>query len=443
MKIGIIGAARSGFAAAILAKKLGHDVFLTESRNISEFPEILSEFNRFSIKYEFGTHSNTLINESDLIIASPGIPDTAPVIQKAQSKKIPIISELEFAWQNTKNPVIAITGTNGKTTTTSLIAFILNNSGKKALTAGNIGTPLSKVITDASEDTIIVTEVSSYQLHRIDKFNPEIALILNITPDHLSYHGNFDNYAKAKYKISKNHTENNLLIINADDEIASSATKFTKGKTAYFSMKKKVRGIYNLDGKMCLNYPDKHKEVIMHLEDISIPGIHNAYNSMAAALAARAFEVTNENIRDCLMKFEGVEHRLEFVREINGVKFINDSKATNINATWYALSSFKNPIIWIAGGRGDSNNYSNLDDVVLKNVKFIISIGEESRNIFNHFSGMKRCIKADSLEDAVKKALEESACEDIVLFTPACKSFDMFMNYEHRGEVFKDIVKGI
>ncbi|ROL61391.1 UDP-N-acetylmuramoyl-L-alanine--D-glutamate ligase [Bacteroidetes/Chlorobi group bacterium ChocPot_Mid] len=441
MNIAVIGAARSGLAAALLAKRHKHDVFLSESRPVEDFPETLDFLKQNKIDSEFGANSERALENTDLIITSPGVPRTAFIIKEAEKRKIRIISELEFAFWYCKNPIIAITGTNGKTTTTSLIAHIFNKSGRKAIVAGNIGNPLSNVVDDIEADTVIVAEVSSYQLDRIEKFKPQVGLILNITPDHLAYHGSLEDYSLTKYKIAKNHDENCLLILNADDELASKGASYTKGKVAYFSMNKVVGGIYNKNGKMCCNFPNQHnEEIIMTFDEVSIPGIHNAQNSLAAALAARAFEITNENIRDSLMTFEGVEHRLEFVRNIDGVDYINDSKATNINATWYALSSYKKPIIWIAGGRGDSNDYSELDLVVEKNVQCIIAIGEEADNIFNHFSSMLRCYRCDSLEAAVKKARDIALPSNVVLFTPACKSFDMFVNYEHRGEVFKEIV---
>ncbi len=471
MNIAVIGAARSGLAAALLAKMLLHNVFLSESRSKDDFRETFDLLHKNGIESEFGGNTNKALEGTELIITSPGVPRTAWIIKEAEKLNIPVISELEFAYQHCNNRIIAITGTNGKTTTTSLIAHIFNKSGRKAVVAGNIGEPLSNIIlrqaqddrkkekgegrrekgedvfrqdkedTGVDKDTVIIAEVSSYQLDRIVNFKPEVALILNITPDHLAYHGSIDDYARTKYKIAKNHDSNCLLILNADDELASKGALYTQGQVAYFSMKKVVGGIFSRDGKMCYNYPKQQKEeIIMTLDEVSIPGIHNAQNSMAAVLAARAFEITNENIRDSLMTFEGVEHRLEFVRNIDGVDYINDSKATNINATWYALSSYKKPIIWIAGGRGDSNDYSELDDVVEKNVQCVIAIGEEADNIFNHFSSMLRCYRYESLDLAVKKAREVALQNNVVLFTPACKSFDMFINYEHRGEVFKEIV---
>ncbi|MBI5324681.1 MAG: UDP-N-acetylmuramoyl-L-alanine--D-glutamate ligase [Ignavibacteriae bacterium] len=438
----IIGAARSGLAAALLAKSAGHYVFVSELKPESECKESVEQLKHSGIDFEFGGNTEKALTNADCVITSPGVPRKAWVIEEADKRGIPVISELEFARQFCpNNPLIAITGTNGKTTVTTLTAYILNQAGKKALAVGNIGTPLSAVVRDLDLDTILVVEVSSYQLDRIREFRPDVGIILNISPDHLAYHGTFEDYAQTKWKTFSNMTEKDFVILNADDAATLANRTQTKGENAYFSMSPVQYGVYAKEGKLVMRFPEHNKEeVIMQLDEIRLPGVHNVYNSMAAALAARCFEVRNENIRDSLMSFEGVEHRLEFVRTLEGVDYVNDSKATNVNATWYALSSYNKPLIWIAGGRGDNNDYSSLDELVKKNVKCVVAIGEEADAIFNHYSSMVRCIKADSLESAVYSSRDYAEAGNIVLFTPACKSFDMFMNFEHRGEVFKQIV---
>ncbi len=441
MKITIIGAARSGLAASLLAKEIGHKPFLSESKPMDDFKETINALDDNGIPYEFGGNTEKALEGCELIVTSPGVPPNAKILLEASNRGITIISELEFGWINTDNPCIAITGTNGKTTTTALTAYIINNSGKKAVACGNIGKPLSSFVGKISPDTIIVAEVSSFQLDRIEKFKPDVAIILNISPDHILYHGNYQKYIEAKYNICKNLEENDLLILNADDDTMNKQKPQTRGKIAHFSYDANIRGIFVRDGKLVMRFPDQHKEeILMYTSELSLPGVHNCYNSMAAALAARAFEIRNENIRDSLMSFQGVEHRLEFVRNVDGVDYINDSKATNINATWYALSSYNSPLVWIAGGRGDNNDYFALDQFVKKNVKCIIAIGEEADAIFNHFSSMVRCIRKNDLFDAVDESKMQAEQGDIVLFTPACKSFDQFLNYEHRGEVFKAAV---
>jgi UDP-N-acetylmuramoylalanine--D-glutamate ligase len=444
MRITIIGAARSGVAAALLAKELGYTTFLSESKSKEDFKETIALLEKAGIESEFGGNSKRAIENTDLIVTSPGVPPSSKVLFNAENKGIKIISELEFGWIHLKNPTIAITGTNGKTTTTALTAHIFNHSGRKAIACGNIGKPISSLVGKISPDTVIVAEVSSFQLDRIDTFKPDVAMILNITPDHISYHGSYENYIAAKYNIYKNQKDNDLLIINADDETLNNNKPITQGGIAAFSQNAISKGIYVKDGNLMIRFPNMHKEEnLMETSELSLPGLHNCYNSMAAALSARVFEIRNEDIRDSLMSFLGVEHRLEYVRTVNSVDYINDSKATNVNATWYALSSYNSPLVWIAGGRGDNNDYSLLDDLVEKNVKCIIAIGEEKDSIFNHFSAKVRCVKIDDLIDAVNESQLHAEPGDIVLFTPACKSFDQFMNYEHRGEVFKAAVNDL
>lgn len=440
MNVTVIGAGKSGLSAAILAHKKGNKVFLTESKAKESYKAAYDELSSYGIENEFAVNTDKGLKNCDLIISSPGVPPGSEIIRKAEALKIPIISEVEYAYRHLSNPIVAITGTNGKTTTTSLTAFLLNQGGRKAIAAGNIGLPLSSLVDNIENDTIIVAELSSFQLDRCDTFKPDVAMLLNISPDHLYYHGTMEKYIQAKFKISLQQSAENLLILNGDDDAISEIVSQTKAQIAYFGMKPVSRGIYVENGIIKYVSAQHKTEELMLLSELSLPGVHNAQNSMAAALAARAFEIRNENIRDSLSAFQGVEHRLEFVRTIDGIDYINDSKATNINATWFALTSYSKPIVWLAGGRGDKNDYSQLDKVVADNVSTIICFGEESDAIFNHFCLMKRCIKADSLEEAVSMARDNAEFGEIVVFTPACKSFDMFMNFEHRGEEFKRIV---
>jgi UDP-N-acetylmuramoylalanine--D-glutamate ligase len=444
MKITVIGAGKSGFAAAILASKKGNEVFLTESKSEDNYKNEIGILKEMDIAHEFGGNTELALAGAELIITSPGVLPSTWIISEAENRGIEIISEVEYASWFLKNKIIAITGTNGKTTTTTLINYILNRSGKKSIAAGNIGTPLCELVDTIDDDTIIVAELSSFQLDRIKTFRPDVAILLNITPDHLYYHGSFESYQQAKWKIFSNQNEKDLLILNKDDAATTGGVALAKSNIAYFSLSGEGEGIFKRGNEMVLRDSARNnEEVIMLYEEIRIPGIHNASNSMAAVLAARAFEVRNEDIRDSLMAFEGVEHRLEYVRTLNGVDYVNDSKATNINATWYALSSYSQPIIWIAGGRGDSNDYSQLDELVKKNVKAIVCIGEDADTIFNHYCTLLRCVKSETLSSAVNHARRFAIEGDVVLFTPACKSFDWFMNFEHRGQVFKDIVHSL
>ena len=472
MRFCILGAGKSGVAAAVLANTINNIntkhcadnsikdcVFVREIQPKKKFSKEIKLFDLLGIKYEFGIASQCKIRAKrtlhtyDVLIISPGVPADAPFILIAKKLGIPVYSEMEFASQYITNPIIAITGTNGKTTTTTLIDYILNNSNVPAVRGGNIGIPLSEIATEIlskknriNKDTIIVLEVSSYQLEFIKTFKPNAAVILNITPDHLKYHITMENYIAAKLKIATNQNENDILILNADDEnldckdIENFKQKNNiKSQIYLFSLSPVKRGIYVTDGKI-INSLYNNEEEIMKTEEIKIPGIHNQYNSMAAAIVAKVWQLSNENIRDGLRKFDGVEHRLEFVRTINDVDYINDSKATNVNATWYAINSYERPVIWLAGGRGDNNDYSMLDKLVLKNVKQIITFGEEKEAIFSHYKNVTDCMKVDNLFSAVENAFMIAKPNDIVLFSPACKSFDQFLNFEQRGEYFKQIV---
>ncbi len=438
----IVGAGRSGLASALLAKRQGIPrIFLTEILPEASFTEAKKILEENSIEFEFGKHSIHLLDEFDIIVASPGVPPDSEIIVQAEKKKKYLISEVEFAYMFSRNPIIGVTGTNGKTTTTALINYILQTSGLKSVQAGNIGIPLSDFVDKVDEETILVVELSSYQLERIVNFRPDVAIILNITPDHIKYHKTFSNYREAKFKIFANQRENDLLILNFDDKETYLAKSQARGRVALFGMRQVEFGAYLRGDEICLRFSNENnEEVLMKSGEIKIPGVHNIYNSLASIIAAKYFLVSNEKIRNALMNFKGVEHRLEFVRSLDGVDYINDSKATNVDSAYYALSSYNRPIVWIAGGRGEGNYYEFLDDVVEKNVKVIVAIGESKGEIFSHFCTMKRCYLEDTLEDAVLRAKSIAEPGDVVLFSPACKSFDMFKNFEHRGQVFKEIV---
>ncbi len=442
MRITILGAAKSGLAAAELAAKEGNVVFVSDAKPLDKAADAVAFLKGHEIASEFGGHTDAA-TKTDLIIVSPGVPPTNPVRLEAARLGIEVIGELEYASRFITNRIVAITGTNGKTTTTALTAHILNESGIKAVVAGNIGTPLSSLVGVVDPSTIIVAECSSYQLDTSTSFRPHVSMLLNITPDHLSYHGTFAQYVHAKWKIAEHQQANDVVVLNADDVHTANASLVTRSMVRFFSLRSEVDGAFVRGGEIILRDQQHNEEILMSLRRIGLPGAHNAANSMAAALAARAFEVRNENIRDSLMSFNGVEHRLETVRVHKGIRYVNDSKATNVNAAWFALSSYDHPIVWIAGGRGDNNDYATLDDLVAENVKAIICVGEDADAIFNHWCTTKRCIKVVSLDEAVHAAADIAASEDVVLFSPACKSFDMFANFEERGRSFKISVNGL
>jgi len=442
MRITIIGAGKSGLAAAELAVRNGETVFVSDAKSVDNSVEAAAFLGEREIASEFGGHTDAA-TKAELIIVSPGVPPTNPVRMEAQRLGIEVIGELEYASRFLINPIVAITGTNGKTTTTALTAHVLNDAGKPAMSAGNIGTPLSSLVGNINPATIIVAECSSYQLDTTTSFRPHVSMLLNITPDHLSYHGSFQQYVESKWKIAQYQQANDIVVLNADDAHTANASSVARGMVRFFSLLTEVDGAFVRGGEIILRDQQHNEEILMPLRRLGLPGAHNTANSMAAALAARAFEVRNENIRDSLASFNGVEHRLENVRVHKSIRYINDSKATNINAAWFALSSYDHPVIWIAGGRGDNNDYGVLDDLVSENVKAIVCIGEDADTIFNHWCTTKRCVKVASMEEAVHAAADLAAKEDVVLFSPACKSFDMFANFEERGRAFKAAVASL
>ncbi|MEN3037541.1 MAG: UDP-N-acetylmuramoyl-L-alanine--D-glutamate ligase [Candidatus Kryptonium sp.] len=441
-KVSVIGGARSGIAVAKLLKKLGADVFISDMKKPEEIKYVKiapADLDSLGIGYEFGVHSER-VYDCDFMVISPGVPSNAPVIKRAIELGIKVWSEIEVASWFCKAPIVAVTGTNGKTTTTSLIGHIFKTAGFKTIVAGNIGTPFSDFVLDADENSIVVLEVSSFQLDHIESFKPKVSVLLNITPDHLDRYDSFGDYVLSKFRIFKNLKEDDFAVYNYDDEIVQPYAESLNVIKLPFSVVESLScGAFIEDEYIVLNYKNK-KERILKMKELKLRGIHNVYNSLAAALAARAMEVRDEIIRESLQSFEGVEHRLEFVREINGVKFINDSKATNVNSLWYALESFDEPIILIAGGRDKGNDYSKVYDLVKKKVKLIIAIGESKEKIYNEFKNLTEVVKVDSMEEAVRKSYEEAKPGDVVLLSPACASFDMFRDYEHRGEVFKKLV---
>ncbi len=475
MKLSVLGAGKSGLAAAILAKNKGYEVFLSENAPESNFLSAKNELEKYGIDFEFGQHSYDIILNSEIVISSPGIPPHAQIIEELKRARVKVIDETEFAYQFLKqNKIIAVTGTNGKTTTASLIHHIFSSCGKKSWLSGNIGVPLSTLIGKIKENDFIILELSSYQLDRTFTLHPDVAIILNITPDHISWHSTYEQYRLAKWKITARQTPSDLLVLPHN---MGEITPHHLGKGVGTYSKAQISSIHtgkptvtgsgesrgDLTEEICSGieseddfikfitqqknchsgHSDKKEEILMPISELALRGNHNLYNSMAAALAARRFEIPNEDIRDALSSFEGVEHRLENVRTVGDVNYINDSKATNINAVWFALSSFADsPIIWIAGGVGE-NDYSTLDKLVGERVSHVISFGEESDNIFNHFSRLTRCTKTNNLDEAVELAFGNAQKDNIVLFSPACKSFDSYTNYEQRGQHFKKIVHSL
>ncbi len=439
-KIGIIGAVRSGLAAAKLCKRMDGVPFVSDSGSADKLSESIDLLMREGIEFEIGKNSEKLL-DCDLIVVSPGVPINLAIIEKAKTHGIKVISELEFAFQFNKSFVIAITGTNGKTTTTTLISHLLKKAGKQVVTAGNIGVAFSEVVDSIGENGFSVLEISSFQLDLIDTFRPNIATILNITPDHLNrYENKFDNYIASKFKIVENQSDKDTFIFNANDEVILKHLPAVSSRQFGFSTSEKlINGAYSLDGEIFFSESGK-SEKVCDADVLAIKGEHNLMNALATVVVAKELNIDNETIALAFSTFENVEHRLEFVREIDGVAFINDSKATNPVSVYYALRSFDKPIRLILGGRDKGNDYSDIEKEVLKRVKKIYTVGESSEKIFNFFSGKVETEIYETFEETIRSAFAEASEGEIVLLSPACASFDLFTNYEERGKEFKRIV---
>lgn len=442
-KISIIGAVRSGIGAARLAKKLGAIPFVSDSGSKQKLKDSIKLFEEAGINYEFGGHTDA-VYDCDFIITSPGVPSDSPVLRKALDKKIKIFSELEFSSWFCKGNIISITGTNGKTTTTTLCGHIFNACGLKTYLAGNIGYAFSEITFDVKDKEYVALETSSFQLDNIEEFKPKISAILNITPDHLDrYNNDIQNYIDAKLRICEQQDKHDYLILNADDKFTPSVIANKKVNILYFSLKKEIEnGAYlkNSVINFCLN---GKTEFTCNVSDISLKGEHNYANAMAVIIMAKILKLDNKKIIEALGDFPGVEHRLEFVRDINGVKYFNDSKATNVDSVWYALRSFEQPIFLILGGKDKGNDYNQIKELVIDKVKKIYAIGSSAEKVFNFFHKSVKVELKETIEDCIHAANKEAREGEIVLLSPACASFDMFDNFEHRGKVFKEAVNKI
>jgi len=442
-RISVIGAVRSGVGAAKLVKKLGGVPFVSDTATESKIRNSVSLLKENEIEYETNKHSEK-VYQCDLMIVSPGVPSDAPVLKTAKEKNIKVISELEFASWFCKGNIVAITGTNGKTTTTSLCGHLFNVCGHKTYTAGNIGLAFSELTTEVKEDEFVALEVSSFQLDLIDEFKPKVAMILNITPDHLNrYENKFENYIGSKFRIFKNQDEGDYLILNKDDETITKYIRDHKSKSFYFSLNENAgNGSYVSDDQIIFNR-NNQSDFSFPINEMQIQGEHNIANAMAVINAAKIFGFDNEKIKEGLRTFKGVEHRLELVREINGVKYINDSKATNVDSVWYALRSFDEPLLLILGGQDKGNDYERIKNLVEEKVKKIYAIGSSAEKVYNFFHNIVKVELKISLEEVISSASKEARNGDVVLLSPACASFDMFDNYEHRGKVFKEAVNNL
>lgn len=439
-RIVILGAGESGVGSAILAQKNGADVFVSDFGLIKE--NYKEQLDKYKIAWEEGKHTENIILNADEIIKSPGIPEKVSIVKLAIQKGIPVISEIEYASRYTSAFKICITGSNGKTTTTKLIYHILKNAGFKVGLAGNVGSSWAQQVAEENVDYYVI-ELSSFQLDSMYDFKADIAILMNITPDHLDRYDGMKGYTDSKFRIIQNQTKDDFFIFCADDEVTRKEVKKRKINALQlpFSLNQEFKeGAYKENETLKIKY--KSNELIMSIHDLALKGQHNIYNSMAAGIASQVLKIRKDDIRESLSNFQGVEHRLEPVLKVHGIEFINDSKATNINSTWYALESVSNDLIWIAGGIDKGNDYSILEDLVRKKVKAIICLGKDNAKIHKAFSKfVETIIDVQSASEAVKTAYYLARKGDSVLLSPACASFDLFDNYEDRGNQFKQAVR--
>tara|TARA_B110000046_G_C13011135_1_gene406719 strand:- start:1703 stop:3043 length:1341 start_codon:yes stop_codon:yes gene_type:complete len=440
--IAILGAGESGVGAALLAKAKGMIPFVSDKGKIK--PSYQKELTENEIEFEAGTHSEERILSADLIIKSPGIPEKIELLKRAKMNGIPVLSEIEFAGRYTDKKTICITGSNGKTTTTMWIHHILKQAGLNVAMAGNIGESFARQVVEDTPD-IYVIELSSFQLDGMFDFRSDIAILLNITPDHLDrYDYEMQKYVNSKFRITQNLRENDWLIYNADDPIIIKELEERNivAQLAPFSIKHEegMAGYVN-NNQIILNLKPI---VTMSIHDLSLKGKHNTQNSLAAGITAKIFEIRKENIRESLSDFKNVEHRLEFVAKVNGIEFINDSKATNVNSAWFALESMANPTVWIVGGVDKGNDYESLLELVKGRVKAIVCLGKTNEKIIEAFSGSVDVIaEANSAMEAVALSYRFAKNGETVLLSPACASFDLFESYEDRGAQFKSCVRAL
>ncbi|HIP37199.1 MAG TPA: UDP-N-acetylmuramoyl-L-alanine--D-glutamate ligase [Crocinitomix sp.] len=441
--ISVLGAGESGVGVALLAKAKGISVFVSDFGKIKQ--SFKTELIKNNIEFEEGKHSENKILNTDLIVKSPGIPDKAPIVQKALNKEIKVISEIEFASFFTNAKLIAITGSNGKTTTTLLTHHILKNAGINCALAGNIGESLARQVIEDNVEVYVI-ELSSFQLDGMYEFKADIAILLNITPDHLDrYDYIMQNYVNSKFRILQNLTSNDHFIYNADDPIILNEIKQReiKAKLLPFSINKteNMVGYINNNQKLIINLKP---ELIMSIHDLALKGKHNVQNSLASGITSKILEIRNESIRESLLDFKNVEHRLEFVAKVNGIEFINDSKATNVNSTWYALESMDKQTVWIVGGVDKGNDYDQLKSLVKEKVKAIVCLGENNEKIKEAFADVvDEIVETNTAFKAVEQSYRIAKKDETVLLSPACASFDLFESYEDRGKQFKNAVRNL
>jgi UDP-N-acetylmuramoylalanine--D-glutamate ligase len=443
-KLIVLGAGESGVGAGHLGKVKGWEVFLSDKGSIKEkYKNVLTNL---EIEFEEGKHTSEKILQADLIVKSPGIPEDIPLVVEAREKGIKVVSEIEFAAKYSKAKLIGITGSNGKTTTATLTQHILKNAGLNSVLAGNIGNSMAAEIAKGNDPDFFVLELSSFQLDGMVKTKLDIAVLLNITEDHLDrYQYVFQNYIDSKFRIIQNQKANDAFIYCADDEVIQKQMEGLEltQKLFPFSLKTQVQQGAEISNNQ-LNIKVNQINCTMSIQNLALQGKHNIYNSMAAGVAARILEIRKDVIRDSLSDFESIEHRLETVVTVYGVDYINDSKATNINSTWYALETIDKKIVWIVGGVDKGNDYSILAEIVKEKVKAIVCLGKDNAKIIEAFKGdIETIVEANNMTEAVGYSYQLASKDEVVLLSPACASFDLFDNYEDRGRQFKEAVRSL
>jgi UDP-N-acetylmuramoylalanine--D-glutamate ligase len=441
-KITVLGAARSGVAAAKLLAGKGAHLLVSEQAAYEKKEEEGHNLKALGIETEFGGHTSQ-IYDSDFWVVSPGISLSSPVIQNAKKQNIPIYGELEVASWYCQSPIVAVTGSNGKSTVTAILGEIFKNAAIPCVVAGNIGSPFSGSVERTVPEGVAVLEVSSFQLETIHKFHPKISILLNLTPDHLDRHGSMSIYGAIKSRIFENQSFEDWFIYNGCDDQVKALARKAKCKKAVFGLQDSTMpsGFIH-DGQLTYTM-DTAREMVMSIQDMRIRGEHNALNALAVLLAARLMDVPVNNIRNTLQSFPGLPHRLEFVREVDGIRWINDSKGTNVDSVWYALGSFLEPVILIAGGRDKDSDFSRLKKKIQERVRGIVLLGEAAEKMKEVFFGLCPIQTASSLQNAVEIASQIARNGDVVLLSPACASFDMFRNFEDRGDHFKELVRNL
>lgn len=436
----VVGLGKSGVASALFLQERGARVAVSDAKSPDQLRDEIPVLLDHGISVETGQHGERTFRDQDLIVVSPGVPYDVPQLAQARSMGIPVIGEIELAARYLKGKIVAITGSNGKTTTTTLAGEILAASGSKVMVGGNIGTPAISFVANSTDDTWVVLEISSFQLETIESFHPKIAVVLNVTPDHLDRHYSFENYATAKARVFENQTVEDFAVLNADDHTCVEMISKTKAQVYWFSRLREIEhGTFAGDGWIFWRN-GKGKREIMPVSDISLKGAHNLENVLAGVCVGMLAGVKPSDIRKAVAQFKAVEHRLEYVATIRGVEYYNDSKATNVDATIKALESFPGQIHLILGGKDKGSDYSVLNALLAGRVKRVYTVGAAAQKIESQVRGTE-VVSAGTIDAAVKRASESATAGDVVLLAPACASFDQFESYEHRGRVFKDLVR--